>query len=343
MKNLYVDTDTGNNGDNGTTWELAKATLAGAIAALPGDLTADDSYAIHCKGTAADTSAVLINNHETDATHYIVIQTDVDDRHSGIWTTSKYRLTVTNDVGIYDLVNYVFIDGLQISVSSPTANYKNIIQFEVGATNQCRVSNCILKGSGNADYIGNGISIEANGNVDIWNNIIYSVGTGNGSNVISCNGNVVNIYNCTLISGYIGIRCAAGTATVKNTYAGGSGGQDFYRGGGTFAKINCASEDQSADDTGASETATNCVAGAVALSTDTFVNVSAGSEDFHLAAGTGSALYDAGDAPGGSAPLDYTTDIDGETVSIWCIGADSRAAAAPPTTKPSMTMMGMGQ
>ena len=82
------------------------------------------------------------------------------------------------------------------------------------------------------------------------------------------------------------------------------------------------------DDTGTGETATNCVAAAVALDTDTFVNVTGGSEDFHLAAGTGSALYGTGAAPGGSAPLNYTTDIDGETVATWCIGADSRPAAA---------------
>ena len=83
------------------------------------------------------------------------------------------------------------------------------------------------------------------------------------------------------------------------------------------------------DTSGADETATDCVAAAVALDTDTFVNVTGGSEDFHLAADGNSPLMGVGvDTSGDSAPLDFTTNIDGETRdATWDIGADSWVAS----------------
>jgi len=51
----------------------------------------------------------------------------------------------------------------------------------------------------------------------------------------------------------------------------------------------------------------------IPVSTATFVNVTAGSENWHLA-GTGSGLYNVGtNTSGDSAPMNFTTDIDGET------------------------------
>jgi hypothetical protein len=92
-----------------------------------------------------------------------------------------------------------------------------------------------------------------------------------------------------------------------------------------MAKTNCASEDQSADDTKTGETQTNCVAAAVIVDTDTFVNVTGGTEDFHLAADGLSPLMGVGvDTTADAAPMNFTTDIDLQTRdATWDIGADA--------------------
>jgi hypothetical protein len=60
----------------------------------------------------------------------------------------------------------------------------------------------------------------------------------------------------------------------------------------------------------------------IAYDTTNFTNVTAGSEDLHIP--TGSALKDVGtDTSGDAAPMNFTTDIDGETRSgTWDVGAD---------------------
>lgn len=120
MKHLYVDTDIASPGD-GTSWAQAKASLASAIAALPADLRTDDSYTIHCRGTAADTTAADIVGHETDATHTITVTCDAGDRHSGVWNTSKYRLEGISiaDSGLLAInENNVTVDGLQVYLTT---------------------------------------------------------------------------------------------------------------------------------------------------------------------------------------------------------------------------------
>ena len=335
MKHLYVDTDNGASDHGGASAGDAMDTLANAVAKLPADLTSDDSYTIHCKGSAADTTAVVINNHTTDATHYILIQTDTADRHSGIWSTSKYRITVTSSgsPGIYVLEDYVRIDGLQINIVTPTGNYTHCIHMDgqTATNNAIYISNCILRGHASASYTGSGIMVEsANANVYMWNNIIYGVGLDANNFGIATSGANQYIYNCTVIGGYIGIRCGAGTVTCKNSYAGGSAGQDLARIAGVFAKTNCASEDQSADDTGTDETATNCLAAAVAVNSTTFTDHDSDPPDYRLP-GTGSALYHTGvDTDGESAPLNFTTDICGENydTSTRSIGADEYVTAS---------------
>jgi hypothetical protein len=71
----------------------------------------------------------------------------------------------------------------------------------------------------------------------------------------------------------------------------------------------------------------------IAYNTDTFVNVTGGSEDFHLAADGLSPLQGTGtDTSGDAAPMNFTTDIDGDTRdATWDIGADAAAGGAATT------------
>ena len=285
--------------------------------------------------SSADTTACTVNGFTTDATHYVNIYTSSSARHKGVWSSSYYQLLVSNATALTIYDEYVRLDGLQVGKSSSSANGQGVVYYAgVAAGNALHISNCIFKQAGNNSYREPGIySDDADAVVYMWNTIVYGSGTADNAlnTTVYAYRGTWSIYSCTVIGGKYGVYYSgATTCTVKNTYAGGTLTEDFYRGAGTLAKTNCASEDQSADDTsGADETQSNCVAAAVALDTDTFVNVTAGSQNFHLAADGLSPLMGAGvSTTGDSAPLNFTTDIDGDTRdSSWDIGADAWVVA----------------
>ncbi len=321
MKHLYVDTDVVGGTGDGSSWANAELTLSAAVGDLPADLTADDSYTIHCKGATADTTAVTIASHTTDATHTITIQTDAADRHAGIWSTSKYRLSVTNAIAIDVRSYFVNLDGLQVEVPTISSNYKDVVAYNYGtyaSGSICNMSNCIIRGANNATYYQNGVAPGiANLTTNIWNTIIYNISTADYSYCISINdaNTAVNIYNCIFVGGDSAIRQVAGTMVVTNVYAGGSGSPDYIY--NTITMTTCASSDITGDIDN------------IALNTTNFTNVSSGTEDFRLP--LGSALIGVGTdgpwLPAGS------TDITGATrTSVWDIGADEYIT--PSTARP---------
>jgi hypothetical protein len=310
------------------------------IVASHAGLVAADVYAlVEIDGTwsSADTAAVTFSGLTMDATHYLSIYTTAAARHLGVLSSSYYQLSTANATaityGAWGSASHIRIDGLQIMKSSSSASYQCCIDVANALPGSILwVSNCILKQAGNASYIEPGILIQDNDlTLYIWNSIIYGLSSNdNALNDPFCGyAGDWNIYSCTSSGGKYGcyINANTKTMTVKNTYSGNTITEDFYRGNGTLAKTNCASEDASADDTGTGETQSNCVAGAIAYTTATFTNVTAGSQNFHLV--TGSGLIDVGASTSGEgAPLNFTTDIDGVTRSgTWDIGADEFVSA----------------
>lgn len=312
------------------------------IASHANHVAADVYSEIEISGSwsSADTAAVTLTGFTLDATRYLHIYTDAANRATGPWSTSKYQLLVANasaiDIRATGSGNGLYrIDGLQVGVSGANAHYQSPVFFNsASAGDTVWISNCILKQCANNTYrLPCYWTQDDDATVYMWNCALYGMGTtDNATNsAYWAYRGTNNIYSCAIVGGKYGVNVASTskTCTVKNTYCGGTRTEDFYRSAGTLAKTNCASEDQSADDTsGADETATNCVAAAVALNADTFVNVTAGSEDFHLAADGLSPLEDAGvDTSGEGAPLNFTTDIDGDTITTWAIGPDFRYVA----------------
>lgn len=273
----------------------------------------------------ADTASVSVSGITMDATRYLHIYTDASNRAGLSWDTGKYQLLVANNVAFRMYASpegssLVRFDGIQVGLSAANAHEQCPVIVEgAGAGDTLWVSNCLIKQCGNNSYRLPCVDVwDSDSILYFWNNVCYGMGTTDHA-INSCflaQAGTSYVYSSVFIGGKYGInKGGAGTATVKNTYCGGTRTEDFYRSAGTLVKVNCASEDQSADDTsGADETATNCVAAAVAYDTSTFTNVTAGSEDFHLV--VGSALIGAGTTTSGeSAPLDFTTDIDGDTRS----------------------------
>jgi hypothetical protein len=302
----------------GSTGTAACATLSQAESKIPANITAAGSngiWTIMCSGSTDDATAVTVNGTTTDATHYIRIVGD--GTPTGAWDADRY--TLTNTVGallIYD--EFVRVENLQIELTGTGAGIymMNINSVAAGAT--FHIANNIFKGrTGQTSYAETAMQLnDADATFYVFNNIVY-VGTAasadaNGINLIS---GTAHVYSNTVVGGYRSIRQTGGTMTAKNNYAGASGAGGAYA--GTITKTTCASSDTTGT-TGLTE---------IAYNTTNFTNVTTGSEDLRLP--SGSALLNVGtDTSGESAPLNFTTDIGGETRSTWDVGADELVVAS---------------
>lgn len=277
-------------------------------------VTADKYFDVEIDGTwsSADTTAVTIHNYTTDATRYINIYTTAAARHAGVYSTSKYYLYYNTWVAavLDNSVNYVSITGIQVNY-----NAGNNERYGLSSTG----TNCILD------------------KIILYQNTVesgsdpYGIRLGGASSIVK-NSIVLGPWD-------VGIRLEGG-AIAYNCIAVGArtyGFQFAFLAGST---INCAalsntsgdfngdpqaspvSDYNASSDTTAKGTHT---VKSLPYTTDTFTNVTSGSEDFHLAAG--SDLIDVGTDLSGT----FTDDIDGETRSgTWDIGADEYSSGEPP-------------
>jgi hypothetical protein len=312
--------------DNGTGTDYTS--LSAWEAAMQKNLVTADEISVakcRCTGGTADTTAVLVYGWTTDATRYIKIWTDPAEgyRHDGKWNTSKYRLSLSNSdaLTIY-ATNYVIIDGLQISSTCTSLNYAAGIRTHLVATTGVHIiKNCLLDGGHNGYNASWGIYYagqDAGSSlvVNIYNNIIY----GYDASGMVCVGihndgaSTINAYSNTISGGYRNyLNASTGVFNLKNNISVNQLSSGYY---GTFnTTATNLSEDASSPD-GASYRS----------QAPTFVDEAA--FDFHLASNDTIAINRGTDTSGESAPLNFTTDIDGETRSSWDIGADEYVAAA---------------
>jgi len=284
------------------------------------DLVAADVYAtIEIYGDwtgVSDTTSIYVHGLTVDATRYLSVYTVSAARHVGKWDATKYNLTITatanGDYGIGSDNTYVRWDGLQIKMICGAYTGCNAFTFGASGASDQRLSNTIIYSNSSTGY---GINL-AGGTCYIWNCVVY------GGCLYGIRGGptAASVYSCTLLGVNGGLRANEGTFVAKNVYCSGGGGVgDFY---GTITMTNCASSDATAVGT---DPHIN-----IAHDTDTFVNVTAATADYHLAADGLSPLQGHGvDTTGDAAPLNFTVDIDGVTRdATWDIGADAWYVAA---------------
>ena len=334
MITYYVDCDAagGDDGSVGSPYD----SLANAEAARNGTFTDAVTFVCLASGGGKDTDACVWSGGTQTPTYYALIEAAAAHYAGVVWDEAKYGIVLTSTPGnpCLDIGSstYIKVRGIQTRIVSKTDNYAaGIIASWAGNTsNKAEVKDCLFIGDGGTSYTLTGFGCShADWTVDFINCLAFNIGY-DGNHCAFVAAGVTNIYNCVAVGGGTAARIQ-GTAVcvMKNCYFAAPAGSGITTYTGcTLDKVNVACSDTTATATGTGITATNCIDN-VPLTTATFVdplNATALSRDFHFA-DVNSDLYGAGVAPGGSAPLDYTTDLDGETVGTWCIGVDSVAAA----------------
>lgn len=280
-------------------------------------VTADVYAIIEIDGTwsSADTSTPRTAGIVTDATRYLKIYTTAEARFAphGGWDTGAYILSDVSGDNMFGLqTDYIWLDGFQFNFGGSSGIYGLYTDTALtNGANQILVSNSVFDGTDNSSSSARPIynlAAATYARMYFYNLIVI----GNAAHprlIWQDTSGGMYLQSCTIIAngGAQALTRDAGTCVAKNCYVGGSATADYN---GTITKTTCASSDASGSVglTGilVSETADATHAG--------FVDIGAGTEDFHLQAG--SPLIGSGtDTSGDAAPMNFTTDIDGDSRS----------------------------
>jgi hypothetical protein len=323
----YVDVDVVGGAGDGSSLANAYSSLNAAEAARNADITAGNAVRFLCHNTSGgtDSTAVRFDGWTTDADSYIKVEADSSYRHAGVWDASKYNMAVTDAELLETREDYVRVIGIQLHITVDANNIGIALYVNIAnASNEIRLSNLIIKGTGTGTGSMQGINVDdANAIVKAWNCVVYNFISASDAGDTSFRGMSFNscssadVWNCTVNDSMRGIYQNAGTVTVVNGLVFESA-DDFV---GTITMTYCGSDD---DHTGASATnfvITQTADDYAALVTD------ADGRDYNVTDGSSELVGTGTDDPGGATQDD--TDIAGTTrTSTWDVGAFELVAAA---------------
>lgn len=343
----YVNTASSAGGD-GTTNETTGATRAYASlsaweAARQGDLvTAADGEEVRCCGTAADTTAVVVDGWTTSATYYIHIKGNPNHANGqsflARWSTSHYRLEASSAFAsaLRSLEPYTRMTGFQVRQAATNGDDSLRISHGAYTADDAYLEAMIVRGAASSSYGGTAM-VQAASRVTYRNCIFYGgVNGGNGVFTAFTGDGLAHstFENCVAANNAgngFGNGSGSNTFVLKNCYSGGNAGSDYVSGGG-HTLTTCRSEDGTLSTTTATfSTSAGCY----------FTNVTAGSEDFAL--GASSALINVGTDLSSS----FTTDIAGTTrptgantwdIGVWEYVAAGGASASGAISAPAATL-----
>ncbi len=274
-------------------------------------------------GGTADTTKVTIDGSTTSAANYVKIYTDPVEgyRHSGKWDDTKYRLTSESYYGSLEISdNYVRVEGLQIEQTAVVSDAPAMIidALATAANSDVTLDSVLVRGDGTGSG-SHGIDI-GSGKTTIRNSVIYSNADYGIAAAYGYNAPTVNVENSTIAAnGGYGMYTEANLVQVKNSYFGGN-----TLGTYSYTSDNVSFTTSACSDNTVKSGLTPSIAHSIS-SGAYFVNVTSGSEDYHIQ--SASVLKDVGTS---QSPT-YTTDIDSQSRPIpyggsWDIGADEEGA-----------------
>jgi hypothetical protein len=287
-------------------------------------VTADKYFDVEIDGTwsSADTTQVTLHNYTLSVSCYINIYTTSTARHKGVLSTSYYFLDTISNYCFLCTQGTAFytINGLQLR----NDDYHAIETGGGSDGNRIYILNNLItvQNVTSGDY-GIRINTSYSGGqyVYIFNNIIY------GFDGLACIGifeqwtnGTDYIYSNTVYGCKVGIQANGSGYVLKNNIS-------YYNDLDYTGTPSSASTHNLSKDTTAPPINTYYIS-----KTLTFNNAAGG--DFHLVTTDTDAIDKGTNTSGESAPLNFTTDIDGDTRSgTWDIGADEYILAYPKYTK----------
>ena len=237
-----------------------------------------------CRGTTPDNSVITWNHLVAyGLTQYIEIRGNLDPT-ALVWDTSKYRWEVDTLTAVVlgDATNNsLILRNLQVRNSSTsTGSWTDATAALSPFAMSIRAESCLFRGGRNTVYLSSGIS-----RVHLLNSAAYG---GNKAGALNQGTKAALILqNSVAVGTTYGVRTDTNGASClcENTYAHGGTADFSAANSGTLTLNTCASSDGTAA-SGTGITATGTPKTSIAHSTATFRNVSGGSEDYRLAAGS---------------------------------------------------------
>ena len=297
-------TSDGSNPDSGT-YATAYSSLTAAEAGEQDDLTVSDVQLDIACFAFTDTSSGWESEAAwtTDATRYVHLYAAAGAEASAVWDSGGYLLNPDNTITYaLRMPEYSLIEHIQVLRGLRYAAY-----MLPGVT----IDGCHFKGeTGTSTYSAVRMWSSSGDVATIANTVI----SGPWSSAIDATQyqSPSSIYrvvqNVTVVGADKGVNAGGRNVLVQNVAAYGCSTAAFYQ------VVNLAT----GSDYNASDDATAPGANSLTSISDPFVDLAG--EDYHLAAG--SALIGAG----ADLSADFTTDIDGDTIVNWSIGADDGPA-----------------
>lgn len=310
-------------------------------------VTADKAVTIDCRGSTADTTNAVTTGITTDATRTLTITSSAGNRHSGTWSTSKYRLSISTnlDGGGALLVNtaYLTVSWLQIEKTvtgapAGTATFGILFDKASGTAGKWVVDQTILRYTG--DYTNQTVTAirdfvsGVTGVTKIFrNNIIYDWGI-NSLELRTAANDLIYAYNNTVLSNYSGgngivVRGYGGATSAlivkNNVVQGGVTNWDMDPDAATWTHNNNISEDATSPDTSYRSKAV------------VFIDETA--RNLHLYTGDTEAKNTGTDLS--AATQGFSIDIENDTrpdSTLWDIGADEETGGTTTTSTTSTTL-----
>ncbi|MBW1810602.1 MAG: putative metal-binding motif-containing protein [Deltaproteobacteria bacterium] len=288
----------------------------------------NQAWNIACYADNPDVTAVTIDGWSTGPENYLRIFTPVgpaevgvSQRHAGLWSTTAYRLEVDNQLALYNLEDFVRLEGLQIkNISTRAGSDRGGILSEPSTSfNEVWISANIVKAEyNNMTDSGYGIiggPVADSGLTKIFNNIVYDFDQSYDNVGICCSGGICYIYNNTVYNCCTGFTRTsyAESWTHKNNisycYAVDPNFMDYeYVIDALVVSENNLSTDNTSPD--------------AEFRNKSVIFLDVGNGNFHLD-GMDNSARNKGVNLSGDADLPFSTDIDGDHRSgDWDIGAD---------------------
>jgi hypothetical protein len=239
---------------------------------------------VYSGGNAATGEVDILNaTWVTDTAHYIEIRAASGQQHNGVWDTNK-AYWESSGYGS-DFERDVRVTKMQVRT---TTGYSPIY-FGLASGREAIVDSCIIKRTGST-VARNTLWLNG-GAITVKNCIVTSdvISPGPAQVITRGGSGTVVVYNCTIISGNVGVQCLAGGTSLTS--------QNNYLACRTAYSSVCYNVDGlnkgSNDATFNGEAPTSNLRN-VPLSTATFLDVTEGSENFHLVVSAGNKLINNG-------------------------------------------------